>query len=770
MDDLNGYCIEFEKISKRFNERENEFEVERALRKRVKNQPFLVNYYWFLHSFFQTFRVQSNFFKQNQKHNRDNHDENFHLLFGSSKTIERKPTKRDKKFGNKLKGELEQHRSYIWFYDIFKVLGHEPHYSNLPIRVYTITLFGLACLIVWLTISSKLIEFNEIIRRFRVALKPNAWKSINGCVYKKDVYYRDTFRVYQNNIDLLINEAYENVFNSLGHIAIKHAGLYCYYCQMLCIMLLCSYSSGYLSQHFEDYIFLNSISFHLNPVEERHRLMFKLHNLVLNLLTNVHNCDNNVQSYNDCEYLPRFFNQNSHLSDHYKASHRQLSKSFSHRTRSSKQHHSKAHHSHIIIKNDDTCSKSDTINSNYLSNLIIRGNLLKFIKPNNLNANFYEKQTKFQAIFVVSFSIIATVWFGFLIGYLIHSELNCMIENRTKMIQCKLYYGQNATILHDIYRMWNDDITQSMLKAYNINEKNYLISYFNQIIYELQTMMTYDALKALLFVFTGCGYTTLWVYLLTLFFSDGIFFLKHWLIQLEQQFDDSIRLLVHFDKFNQVYKSTKLSEKDSNLIVSRKDKRCKSSSVYELLQSNGNISSQMNKQNDYYIQIHKALLITYLNFELFKESYKEFKRLCGFLLFTLLPIVILNSALCYNWVARTDLRPNIAHDIKIIWIMNLFFTLVFNYYVGICVLMLQKLQSLYRKIDSILAKMTLNSMQLDPVFELWRRQLMKETDIAHVYCVQVFGIHFSLSTLIGMDSYAFALWLFFASAFKYLNI
>lgn len=730
-------CLEqFKLISENVTRNESDYEVERDLNRRIRNKGLYDRLIWFLQAHCLTFKLQSDFNTSNNKFNK----------LANGKSTETR-TNNEIKFIDDV-----YNRCYIWYYNMMKLYGDYPHYGGCPLRVYILNLINFTCIAVHVIHSNNLTTFSRLLARYTPYVKSNASTSSHHCVQPQDVYYRDlteTYRRIGENETIIINDknhipqleaAFDHLTSSISSIAIIHSGLYGYYNQLQLLVLFGVVMASFLSWT-KRLLYVDSISFRFDPVGERRRIICNLNKLISNIAESHLIVLNNMT----CGRKEEKFSTKS-------LKFREQSKSWTckekplvdccHETRLK-----------ILKQSSSICFCSKTYWDNiYFLELISDRNLAKCVRPNNLNAKFYDEQVAQQRSIVIYYSLICLYLSYYLVDNVLFSELEARISNRKLILNCKLFH-QNATIVNDTYRMWREEITQQMLDVYNPTNGTStsanlpLNKWANELFFELYSVMTPNAIKGFFIVIIAGTYVCLWVFFMILFFLDGVSYHNQWLNQLNRQFADSIEML------DIIHQLTELSKKQCEI-----QQHNHSSIKYPVRASYFN-----DRNNEHRKQIHRALIITYLNLELFKTSSKTFKRLCTFFLRFLLISAFCNSILCYYWIG-SELRRSVSQRITVIWTMNICFTLSLNYYVRLSASLFQHLCKVYRKIDSLLAKMTLNSMQLDPICELWRGQSMKEADIAHIHCVQIYGLEATMSTLIGIDSYAFALSLFFAAS------
>lgn len=755
-DNFSFLLYQFELIVKNMTQTEPDRIAERDLKRIFEKKSLLDKYNSFMESHTQTFRLESNI------------DTTFKRIDDCEKLVAKKRPSLDSQmnFNSAISQQQQQKhlvnsdkRCYLWYYNIFKLNGHLPHYLYCPMKVYVWIILNFCSIMVYLHDSMILTNFLKFTSRYVTYVEPSAWKSAENCVRKEDIHYRDSKRYQQheminfndtnhNIIDVEthiigLEKAYDYITSNLGSVVLAHGGLYAYYCQMLLIISIICNVNGMFSWNNESLLYLDSFSFRKNPIAERKRVIKNLQLIVLNM---IQTCVISMQTIKE-DLFVRSKLQKMEMSNQLE-----------------NLPNIKPRISHSKRRDNSECCRSRYLNGSlcycsilyfeydYFLNMISDKDLIQSIRPINLNAKFYEKQSILRKYHYICHVLINIYFAIYLINSVIVAEINARVTNRKLILGCKLNYP-NGTILQDIHQMSRDEITQELLETYYPIEDDKLDDWFGtqlrQFLYESRCIGAMSSIQGTFFILIGGFSNTIWNYFLTLFFTDGYFYHTQWLAQLEKQFDDCTRLLDYLYQLTKF--SEQLKQEKSRILDYRFTK------IHDYA-----------KFNEHRKQVHKVLIITILNFELFKPATKDFGILCNYFFIYFLTLVFSNSILCFYWNS-TELRSYVNQDITVVWTLTLVFTISLTYYVCCCVLLLRKLINLFRKMYYILAKMTLNSMQLDLIHEIWRRQLMKEADIAHIYSVHAFGIDASLSTLIGVNTAAFALSIFFASSTKYID-
>lgn len=442
---------------------------------------------------------------------------------------------------------------------------------------------------------------------------------------------------------------------------------------------------------------LNTLSFQLCPIEERIRVRMRLLGVVQTLYTSSEMTDESP-NYDRNDHLGSMRFEHSHRSEFFPS-------------RSARSRPESA-------ERECSCLEQERMRIRFVD-LITREKLVDFTWPINLSSSFYQYLMARQMIATIiqlTILILAFIWIPMTCA---NDEVANRVRSRQEQYKCELW-NENGTQIRDIvgllYRPLPPDKRKRYMNHITRSETNlgdlYLI--------ENIEIIKWPAPKVLLeFVFVYFGVIG-WSFEYVISFVQASISASQWLCQIQSQMEKCIALIeCHMSlKFDSDY----TSEDDDESKSRRRD-------------------------------IERALTITYLNFELFRQEYKAFRQVASFLIFHLIPLVTLNSL--YSYIMMSASNKNIV----IVWVFNASYIIVFNIFVSACVSILERIGKLYATITRILIKSSSVSMELTQIVKLWRRQLLSDADIKNLYGVKVVGKSFSSSTLLAVDSYVMALWL-----------
>lgn len=150
--------------------------------------------------------------------------------------------------------------------------------------------------------------------------------------------------------------------------------------------------------------------------------------------------------------------------------------------------------------------------------------------------------------------------------------------------------------------------------------------------------------------------------------------------------------------------------------------------------------------------IHKAMAVTYLNFELFRRQYSEFlsiaRHIVGVTIVESLTRLTVIYFLFSNNMGEIDRRDMI----RFIAILLIYVNVIFIKSAGLVV----QIEGITAKLLRVLARASDMSITFSHITKLWRRQLLNSKDIRTYYAISVLGFELSQENLITLDSYLLA--------------
>lgn len=757
----------FDLVLAKFLTPKDEAQEESELRDRVENHKNRIRFSWNLCTYTQLFSIQReqaptrdaqerNLIEDDAKTNfpysrsssfrsfRDDFNDNQSVLQASSAMDEdslcsqfaRVPSAHDYA-RNQEHSFIEQHRRYIKYYNPFKYNGDVPHYSRCPKRIYLIYLICQLILAFWIYQSYCLTAFLRVQQEFKPSFNSSAWRSSEDpqCVKPDDIVHNNNAEY--PDIKRELDRAYERLI-SFGMPATGCASFYLFYVETtICILTICILGAKISYNSPPKY--LNSVSFYMSPIEERRRLRQKLYQIVHNLYkaTDIRLVDDNRDYLRSASYRHLPVTPASQSMTPLRPSspydiQPQMSCQTVQTTLDTIQPPMNGQLSRGSISMNRKCRCIlESLQRIRFIEWIHKEQLVRFVSPLNLNAEFHDHQSNNHVATQHCFLTYVSVYSLFAIGILAHLEMRFRVETRKVFLRCKWLY--NSTILYDRFHMFDQPVDSNMLYIYGKAEiirrpdelastnnlDQYSLSIIMQEFFEWYLILDTKTIMTILSMILAYFWILIWLYFGVLYFRDSYFYQSKWVNQLSHQLDDCNYLL------------TRLIE--SKFCGSANDGRKE--------------------------KVEKVLTITYLNFELFRQECYAFKIIYNDTLARIISIPLLNSLIIYWLVA--SFGPTVAKkEFNYFWYTNTLMVWVINFYVISCVVLLTRIHELYKKIDTLMARITANSIEFHYISVLWRRQLMREEDIQASYCIQLLGNNIYLSTLIGLDSYVIALWLY----------
>lgn len=149
----------------------------------------------------------------------------------------------------------------------------------------------------------------------------------------------------------------------------------------------------------------------------------------------------------------------------------------------------------------------------------------------------------------------------------------------------------------------------------------------------------------------------------------------------------------------------------------------------------------------------EALLVTYLNYELFRRQQPEYLKLVSTLVRQTLSLVTIVCVFSYFVGTKSSNIASIFYLIIPTYLMILLDTQLFME-----AIIVSKNSRLTESILSMLAAATSNKWQLLDVVDLWRRQLLDNEETKKNFSIKVLNIRLSYESILTFDGYLVALW------------
>lgn len=601
----------------------------------------------------------------------------------------------DIEYGKSSAG-LERHRRFIKFYSLPNIFRRHQEPDACPLRNFLCHCLFVYLLIKLTSFSSMSYYMLKLLQTWspRVRLAANRTER---CALRQDIEeeYDGSASLYISLREYMMGYGVRNVYS---------AQIVSYVIFATSVSAVTLYLGAIF--HGKDTIYLDTLSFQLNPIEERARIRKKLVSIVQNLYkTADYAClklkETNSDFRRSCIYRRPDVADVAALRPKTYLRAQQY------------------HGSNCRCVNDSQKRLK-------FVKFIFQERLIDHIWPAHLTLKFYDDLIPQEIGFAIIQIMFMTVAMIGMMVFSNYDEINLRVRNRIELYRCEIW-NQNATLIRDVVGMNRRPLPNEQKELYINHIMNPSNEIGNLLLIETIEIFKWPAILRSLEFFIFYGATMNWTFNYVWAFFMGNLTMTKWLEQIQDQMDKCLRLIdCHLNQYENIIEAQQDPE------VPPKD----------------DIQAQERRRD-----VERALTITYLNFELFRQEYKYFKDIINFLVFHLVPLVTLNSLLSY--ISITLINQNIGT----LWVLHATYIMTLNVFVSICVSILSRVHKLYNTITRILIKSSSASMELTQIVRLWRRQLLNDGDVKSYYGIKVIGGNVSPSTLLAVDSYVMALWL-----------
>lgn len=608
------------------------------------------------------------------------------------------------------KYDSDGHRNFMKFYSFpnFLTRGNiEP--DPCPNKKFIFHMLNVGFLFRSIFVSCVLYSFAQVIDVRQIEIRYGANRT-QHCVLKSDII--NSNRPIDQEYDLL-----KGLLKLNGYCMLESTSLFCYSLTCLVSLIFTLYVGAGLNR--KQYLYLNALTFHRSPTEERKRIRKKLATIIQNLYKSADHVKHTCSETSSSGQWHRDQRQNSitcSINSAYMFHHRTLS--FSSMNPVSRDSDLLSVRSSDIYT-ECNCAEESRDRLKFV-HFIFRERLFNMVKPSNLTNQFHARLSRLQNLISYGFTIGVVIFISYIIYVWLSMEIKARIENRINYIKC-LSWNANSTLIRNTFDLDRDPLLEREINIYRryMNYHSWILT-IRVILIEMKRIYNGRFLEFIAEHSTAYFIALFWMFDYIWYFSQGCYFIFEWIIQLERQLKICIHLLEELS-INEL--ENKINEKGEQKISEQK------------------------------LMIEKALTITYLNFELFRQEYKSFRIVTNFLVNHLIPIALTNSLFSYMIIATYDNR------VPLVFSINVAFILILNFFVTYCVSLIKRIQRIYKTITIIVIKSSQAQMELCQIVKLWRRQVLSDSEVMNSYCIQVLGGNFSQSTLIAVDSYVVAFWL-----------
>lgn len=338
----------------------------------------------------------------------------------------------------------------------------------------------------------------------------------------------------------------------------------------------------------------------------------------------------------------------------------------------------------------------------------LKENLINYVRPANLTSVSFKRLLKLDQYF-----LIAAIAVGLLPNTLIALSINCIelyfrVNHRRTQLECLKWHPDGVPI-NDYVRL--NPLDPRGIQAYQNYDGS--ISYFIYLATIIEINLTpSNAIISVGFYLSATGFILLSTFYYDLYlraYYDKIV----WINQLKEQIEYCIKAL----------------------------------KIHKLLSCTIGANESRERSVD------RALIITYLNYELFRRQQRSYELLSNFLLLQL--SVLTSSALLISYIITIYVSPGTNRMFFAVTIYMFFFT---NSQLIISAYKTSKIEKLMKCIDRLLAAGSLNSMENSAIIRLWNRQLLSEQATREFFAGKLFGIYLNYGRIVTFNVYFSALW------------
>lgn len=429
-----------------------------------------------------------------------------------------------------------------------------------------------------------------------------------------------------------------------------------------------------------------------------------------------------------------------------------------------------SHKSNLSSHNPILLSKSSKTYNQMLFNV----NLVEMVRPANLTSRLHEILIKIE-----TYSWLVVIFAGMvpIVSVVVLSaiyELYRRVEQRLNLIECQKWKQGAALIKETIklsslnsqedilaYSTYDGSISKLFRLIAQVETKYYLT---RGVIFSIMEM----SVSLILFVFVSSFfyYLNLRAFLTRIIWLNQIEEQIKWCtinldqIETEPQFDDEKEI-----KTNQmfIYNDEDVDDGEPSFQTNSDKLIMKSTSKTTTTTKHCLLIYQKDEVRDI-AAIMRAILVSYLNYELYRKQQAEYLKLATFLLVYILSM--LSIIFLFSYFVGIQSSNNIS---KIFLLLLPTYLMMFaNVHFLAGAILTSKNSSLTKRILNLLATGTRKKLQLLDIIDLWRRQLLDDDGTKKTYAVNLFGIYFAYESIITLDGYLVLLWFILLSGQKFL--
>lgn len=155
-----------------------------------------------------------------------------------------------------------------------------------------------------------------------------------------------------------------------------------------------------------------------------------------------------------------------------------------------------------------------------------------------------------------------------------------------------------------------------------------------------------------------------------------------------------------------------------------------------------------------YRAIERVMVIAYLNNELILANFGPYQGLGNFLARQFVVLASLNIGVCTIVQTSTTVRL-----VTLTWLLTMASILSLSLFALMCSNLTNQFICVSKAISNLLANASYNSMELRYIVKLWRRHLMRSSEVRALYSIEAFGVQMSHKNLLTFNTSIFGIWL-----------
>lgn len=375
------------------------------------------------------------------------------------------------------------------------------------------------------------------------------------------------------------------------------------------------------------------------------------------------------------------------------------------------------------VSNDCDCKPSENLRRQRFARFVRCERIIDLVNPECLSMRTYEKALHTRDLALISCVIIdlmAIFMFTMVIAWF---EGMARVDQRFNQLQCQAWHPNATMIREDLFL---PPLDESEYEAYATNDRSTLTYLKLALFIELNKMLSVRSCILITIHIFSISCYIIWLTIYIMLFLLELLSNSSWLCQIELQLDACRTLLEICYTTKNKLETTKTGDK-----------------IHE------------HEWRFQYRSIEKALTVTYLNFELFQLEYPVYQDIANLIALhsvTVSGIVILLSVVIQmNSIAKFSI---------LIWTMNVSAIILVNVLTLSCSRITTKLISVSKQITDLISVASENSMELDQIVKIWRKQMIREHEWISLYSVRVFGVPLSRQNMLTLNTTVIGLWLF----------